>query len=148
MATIQPNKGGILEKGTYKVAFGTVNADSGGATYAADDYNIIELLESVDLTEQVQKVKVGGGLTPRHDYTQFTKMATLRIHLPYGGQLAPAAKLGLPVKFTRQSWNDLTISAVVLEGSLVSRKESGRNGDSVFEELEIDFNPHWLVEAI
>ncbi len=147
MATIVPNKGGILEKGTYKVVFGTVNSDGGGAAYATDDYSLLEVLESVDLTEQVQKVKVGGGLTPRNDYTQFTKMATIRVHLPYGGPLAPAAKLGLPIKFTRQTWNDLTVSAVALEGALVSRKETGRNGDSVFEELEVDFNPHWVVEA-
>lgn len=145
MATVAPQKGGILEKGTYKIHFGTVNADGGGATYATDDYNILEILESVDLTEQVQKVKVGGGLTPRHDYTQFTKTATVRVHLPYGGPLS-TTMVGLPVKFTRQTWNDLTVSAIPLEGVLVSRKETGRNGDSVMEELELDFNPHWAVE--
>jgi sulfur carrier protein ThiS len=147
MATITPNKGGIMEKGTYKANWGTVNSDGGGATYAADDYSLLEVLDSVDLQEMVQAVKVGGSLTPRHDYTQFTKKATLRTHLPYGGPLS-ASKVGLPVKFTRQTWNDLTVSAVALEGTLLSRRETGRNGDSVFEELEIDFNPHWAVEAL
>jgi hypothetical protein len=147
MATITPNKGGITEKGTYKVNWGTVNSDGGGAAYAADDYSILEILDSVDLQEMVQAVKVGGSLTPRHDYTQFTKKVTLRVHLPYGGPIS-ASKVGLPAKFTRQTWNDLTVSAVALEGTLLSRRETGRNGDSVFEELEIDFNPHWAVEAV
>lgn len=147
MATITPNKGGILEKGTYKILWGTVNSDGGGATYAADDYSILELLDNLDLQESVQAVKVGGSLTPRHDYTQFTKKATLRVHLPYGGPLS-TTKIGLPIKLTRQTWNDLTVSAIALEGVLLNRRETGRNGDSVFEELEIDFNPHWAVEAV
>lgn len=147
MATITPNKGGLLEKGTYKLQFGTVNADSGGATYATDDYNILEILDNVDLQEQVQAVKIGGGLTPRHDFTQLTRRATIRVFLPRGGPLS-VTLVGLPVKFTRQTWNDLTVSAVALEGALISRRETGRNGDGVFEELEIDFNPHWAVEAV
>jgi hypothetical protein len=147
MATIQPNKGGILEKGTYKIVFGTVNADGGGATYATDDYNILEILDNINIQESVSAVKIGGGLTPRHDFTQFVKKATVRIFLPVGGALS-ITKVGLPIKLTRQTWNDLTVTAVPLEGALISRTETGRNGDGVFEELEIDFNPHWLVEAV
>jgi hypothetical protein len=147
MATIIPQKGGILEKGTYKVQFGTVNSDGGGATYATDDYNILEILDNANLQESVSSVKVGGGLTPRHDYTQFVKKATIRVHLPYGGGLT-TGKVGLPIRLTRQTWNDTTVAAIALEGALLSRTETGRNGDSVYEEMEIDFNPHWAVEAL
>lgn len=147
MATSTPTKGGIFEKGTYKVVFGTVNSDGGGVAYATDDTNMLELLESVDITTQVQKVKIGGGLVPRHDYTGKTGTVTLRFHLPRGGSLF-AGKEGLPVKFTYQLWNDLTVSAVAIEAGVVSLKYSGRNGDSVFEEVELDMNPHWLVEAV
>lgn len=147
MATIQPLKGILMEKGTYAVVKGTVNADGGGATYAADDYNIVEILESVEHAGSVQAVKVGGGLTPRNDYTQLTKTATIRIFVPYNGLLFDDADLGLPLRFTLKTWGASSPAAIAREYALLSYRTTGNNAQGVMQELTLDGNPHWLVEA-
>lgn len=147
MATIQPLKGILMEKGTYVVVKGTVNADGGGATYATDDYNIVEILESFEHAGSVQAVKVGGGLVPRNDYTQLTKTGTVRIFVPYNGHIFDDADLGLPLKFTLKTWGAASPSAIAREYALLSYRTTGNNAQGVMQELTLDGNPHWLVEA-
>lgn len=147
MATALPNKGWLVEKGTYAVVKGTVNADSGGATYSADDTNILEIMESFEHGGSVQAVKIGGGLTPRNDYTQVTKTGTIRIFVPYGGLLFDDADLGLPLKFTLKTWGASSPAAVAREYALTAYRTTGQNGQGTMQELTLDGNPHWLVEA-
>lgn len=147
MATTTSNKGWLVEKGTYAVVKGTVNADSGGATYATDDDNILEVLESFEHGGSVQAVKIGGGLVPRNDYTQLTKSGTIRIFSPYGGLLFDDADLGLPLKFTLKTWGAAGVAAIAREYALLSYRTTGQNGQGTMQELTLDGNPHWLVEA-
>jgi hypothetical protein len=147
MATVVPQKGILMEKGTYAVVKGTVNSDGGGAAYAADDYNVLEVLESVEHSGSVQAVKVGGGLTPRNDYTQLAKTCTIRIFSPYNGLLFDDADLGLPVKFTLKTWGASSPAAIAREYGLLSYRTTGNNAQGVMQELTLDGNPHWLVEA-
>lgn len=147
MATVTPNKGWLVEKGTYLVTKGTVNADSGGVTDATDSTNIIEILESFEHGANVQAVKIGGGLIPRHDYTQLTRNGTIKIFVPYGGLLFDDADLGLPVKFTLKTWGSST-AAVARAYGLVSYRTTGQNGQGTMQELTLDGNPHWEVEAV
>lgn len=147
MATVVPNKGWLVEKGTYTVTKGTVNADTGGVTDATDTTNILEIMESFEHGGSVQAVKIGGGLTPRNDYTQITKTGTIRIFSPYGGLLFDDADLGLPVKFTVKSWGASSPSAIAREYALISYRTTGQNSQGVMQELTLDGNPHWAVEA-
>lgn len=146
MATVAKKKGWLVEKGTYNVVKGTVNADSGGVTYATDDTNLLEVLDSFEHGGSVQAVKIGGGLTPRNDYTQFTKNGTIRIFSPYGGLLFDDDDLGLPVKFTAKTWGSST-AAISREYALTGYRTTGQNGQGIMQELTLDGNPHWLVEA-
>ena len=147
MATFVPNKGILMEKGTYAVVKGTVAADSGGATYATDDYNIVEIMESFEHAGSVQAVKIGGGVTPRNDYTQLAKTGTIRIFVPYGGHIFDDADLGLPIKFTLKTWGADTPAAIPRQYALLSYRTTGNNAQGVMQELTLDGNPHWLVEA-
>lgn len=147
MATTAPQKGSLMEKGTYAVVKGTVNADSGGVTYATDDYNILEVLESFEHAGNVQAVKIGGGLTPRHDFTQLAKSGTIRIFVPYNGHIFDDADLGLPLKFTLKTWGASSPSAIAREYALTGYRTTGSNSQGVMQELTLDGNPHWAVEA-
>ena len=147
MATVVPNKGWLVEKGTYTVTKGTVNADTGGVTDATDTTNIVEILESFEHAGSVQAVKIGGGLVPRNDYTQITKTGTIRIFVPYGGLLFDDADLGLPVKFTLKTWGASSPSAIARPYALLSYRTSGSNAQGTMQELTLDGNPHWEVEA-
>lgn len=147
MATVQVNKGSVFEHGSYLLVIGTVNADGGGATYSATDFQLVEILQSMDLEESIDKIRIGGGVTGRNDYSNAVGSVRLSVFLPRGGRLTTIADLGLPIKFTRQPWVSTT-AAVAVECALISRRETGRNGQGVFEELVLDMNPHWLVESL